>query len=411
MPESIPSNPGMGKRLVLILGLMSGTSLDGMDCALTRITGRPPALAVQLHSFSSFPFTPAQRSRIARACDPETGSVDQINALNFEIGDWLAASALAALTESNVRPETLDLVASHGQTIYHAIRAGGHRPATLQIGDPSVIAHLTGVTTVGNFRTADVAAGGQGAPLVSYVDWLLWRHRREARVILNIGGMANLTYLPAGAKAEDVIAFDTGPGNLLMDFFAQRATDGTQSRDEDGRLAGEGQIDRSWLRVLMNDPYFPAVPPKTTGREYFGPSCGERLWHEAEVRRLSLSDRLATVTALSAQSIAHSIRTHLPGPTDRVYVGGGGGHNKTLIRMLQTALESIPVTVLSGQEGAGDAKEALSFAVLGYETVHGRPGNLPGCTGAHQAVVLGQIAPGRNYGALMRKVHTESRDR
>ncbi len=390
---------------MLILGLMSGTSLDGIDCALTRISGQAPDLSVQLESFSSFPFTDAQRGRIELICDPSSSSVDQINALNFEIGDWLAESARAALKVAVVGPEAIDLIASHGQTIYHDVGCSAPRPATLQIGDPSVIAHSTGVTTVGNFRTADVAAGGQGAPLVSYVDWLLWRHLHEDRVILNIGGIANLTYLPAGAEPNRVIAFDTGPGNLLIDFFARRVTGGKQNYDVDGRQAGAGQVDSSWLQILADDPYFHLDPPKTTGREYFGASYGEWLWQEAEGRRLSSEDRLATVTAFTASSIASSIREHLPGSVDRIYVGGGGGHNKTLIRMLQAALESIPVTVLSEQESDGDAKEALSFAILGYETIHGRPGNLPGCTGASQAVVLGQIAPGRNYGDLMRKIH------
>ena len=390
---------------MLVLGLMSGTSLDGIDCALTRISGRAPDLQVQLESFSSFPFTAAQRGRIELICDPNSSSVDQINSLNFEIGDWLAESARAALKVADVGPEAIDLIASHGQTIYHDVGDGAPRPATLQIGDPSVIAHTTGVTTVGNFRTADVAAGGQGAPLVSYVDWLLWRHLQENRVILNIGGIANLTYLPAGAEPNRVIAFDTGPGNLLIDFFVRRVTGGKQYYDVDGRQAGAGQVDRAWLQTLADDPYFQLGPPKTTGREYFGASYGERLWQEAEGRRLSSEDGLATVTALTANSIASSIREHLPGSVDRIYVGGGGGHNKTLIHMLQAALESIPVTVLSAQESEGDAKEALSFAILGYETIHGRTGNLPGCTGANQAVVLGQIAPGRNYRDLMKKIH------
>ena len=390
---------------MLILGLMSGTSLDGIDCALTRISGQAPDLSVQLESFSSFPFTDAQRGRIELICNPNSSSVDQINSLNFEIGDWLAESARSALEIAEVGPEAIDLIASHGQTIYHDVGDNTPRPATLQIGDPSLIAHATGVTTVGNFRTADVAAGGQGAPLVSYVDWLLWRHLQEDRVILNIGGIANLTYLPAGAEPNRVIAFDTGPGNLLIDFFVRRATGGKQYYDVDGRLAGAGQVDRSWLQTLADDPYFHLDPPKTTGREYFGASYGELLWQEAEGRRLSSEDRLATVTAFTASSIASSIREHLPGSVDRIYVGGGGGHNKTLIRMLQAALESIPVTVLSEQESDGDAKEALSFAILGYETIHGRTGNLPGCTGANQAVVLGQIAPGRNYRDLMEKIH------
>ncbi len=390
---------------MLILGLMSGTSLDGIDCALTRISGRAPDLQVQLESFSSFPFAAAQRGRIELICNPNSSSVDQINSLNFEIGDWLAESARAALEIAEVGPEAIDLIASHGQTIYHDVGDSTPRPATLQIGDPSVIAHKTGVTTVGNFRTADVAAGGQGAPLVSYVDWLLWRHQHEDRVILNIGGIANLTFLPAGAEPNRVIAFDTGPGNLLIDSFVRRVTGGKQDYDKDGLQAGAGQVDHSWLQILADHSYFKSDPPKTTGREDFGATYGERLWQEAERRRLSSEDRLATVTALTASSIASSIRELLPGSVDRIYVGGGGGHNKTLIGMLQADLNSIPVTVLSEQESEGDAKEALSFAILGYETIHGRPGNIPGCTGANQPVVLGQIAPGRNYLELMRTIH------
>ena len=393
---------------MLVLGLMSGTSLDGIDCALTRISGHPPDLQVELESFSTFPLTQTQRKRIELASNPETSNVKQVNELNFEIGDWLAKSAQATLQAAGVRLEDLSLIASHGQTVYHSVGQGSSRPATLQIGDPSVIAHHTGVTTVGNFRTADVAAGGQGAPLVSYVDWLLWRHSSEARVILNIGGIANLTYLPCGPKAEETVAFDTGPGNLLIDIFAQHVTGGEQSYDADGRMAGSGHVDHAWLLEMLDDPYFEALPPKTTGREDFGISRGDQLWQEAELRRLSPQDRLATVTALTAHSIAGSIQELLPGQTDRILVGGGGGHNKTLIRMLRRQLVPIPVSVLPSQENAGDAKEALSFALLGYETIHGRPGNLPSCTGADTAVVLGQIAPSRNYRELMRKIHSRS---
>ena len=230
---------------MLILGLMSGTSLDGIDGALTRISGRVPDLSVQLESFSTFPFTAAQRGRIELICNPSSSSVDQINALNFEIGDWLADSAMTALKFADVEPKAIDLIASHGQTIYHDVGDGTPRPATLQIGDPSVIAFTTGVTTVGNFRTADVASGGQGAPLVSYVDWLLRRHTQENRVILNIGGIANLTFLPAASEANRVIAFDTGPGNLLIDFLVRRVTGGKQNYDVDGRQAGAGQVDRA----------------------------------------------------------------------------------------------------------------------------------------------------------------------
>lgn len=389
---------------MLIMGLMSGTSLDGIDCALVSINGRPPRLSVQLEAFTSLPYTPAQRAQLAALCLPDTGTVPLVNILNFEIGDWLAAAARAALEVAGVQAGALDLIASHGQTIHHAVEAGNNRPATLQIGDPSVIAHHTGVTAVGNFRTADVAAGGQGAPLGCYADWLLWRHPRETRVILNIGGIANVTYLPADAAATDVMAYDTGPGNLLIDAFARRISGGTETCDRNGTRAARGRIDRDWLATLLADPFFRAPPPKTTGRERYGPVQGRQLWQTAEDRRLAPDDRLATVTALTAHSIAHSMQTHLPALPDRVMVGGGGAHNRTLMQMLQSVLDPIPVLPLSTRTIGGDAREAVAFAVLGHETLHGRPGNLPGCTGARQATVLGQIAPGRNFRSLMDRI-------
>ncbi len=387
-----------------VAGLMSGTSLDGIDCALACIAGRPPCLSVQLEAFATYPYSGDQRLRLARLCDAATGRIPDVNAMNFALGTWCAEATLATLETAGIRTRDLDLIASHGQTIHHAVGAEAAWPATLQIGDPSVIAQRTGVTTVGNFRTADVAAGGQGAPLVSYVDWLLWRDEQETGVVLNIGGIANLTYLPAGGDPAGVLAYDTGPGNLLIDDFTHRLTGGSQTYDKDGHLARQGAVDGAWLHTLLADPYFQAPPPKTTGRERYGQAYGERLWHEAAARQLAPVDRLATITALTAVSIAQAIRHQLPCPPARVRVGGGGLHNRTLMHRLQAELAGIPVVPITSPIDAGDAKEALAFAVLGYETIHGRPGNLPGCTGAGHRVVLGQIAPGPNFGDLMRRL-------
>ncbi len=386
---------------MIIAGLMSGTSLDGIDCALAEISGQPPQLSVQLVGFATYPYSTDQRRCLARLCEAETGRVHDINAMNFALGVWLADAALTTLQTAGIGLPELDLIASHGQTIYHAVDSDTEWPATLQIGDPSVIAQRTGVTTVGNFRTADVAAGGQGAPLVSYIDWLLWRSGQETRVVINVGGIANLTYLPAQENPAGVLAYDTGPGNLLIDYFTHRVTGETQNFDEDGQLASQGQVDVSWLHDLLADSYFAVAPPKTTGRERYGQAYGERLWQEATERQLVPVNMLATVTALTAVSIAQSIRSHLPCQPDRVWVGGGGMHNQTLMQRLQAELPGIPVLPATALIQNSDAKEALAFAVLGYETIHGRPGNLPSCTGAAHRAVLGQIAPGNNFADLM----------
>ena len=388
---------------MLVLGIMSGTSLDGIDCALTRIEGQPPELAVELLSFASTSYTPAQRRRLARLCEPETSRVDGINGMNFQLAHWFAEAAGTAVASAGLSWADLDLIASHGQTLFHAVDEAADPAATLQIGDPAVIAQRTGVTTVGNFRTADVALGGQGAPLVSYVDWLLWRSREEARAILNIGGIANLTYLPRDADAASVRAFDTGPGNLLLDYFIHRISQGTDAYDAEGRRAARGRIHEPWLRDLLADPYYAQPPPKTTGRERFGQAYGARLWEDAQARGIAPDDRMATLTALTVETIAQSLHRHLPEPPERVWVGGGGARNLHLMARLRSALDGMRVDPIADRKGAGDAKEALSFAVLGYETIHGRPGNLPGCTGAARPAPLGQIAPGGNFRALMRR--------
>ena len=389
---------------MLILGLMSGTSLDGVDCALTSVTGSPPNLAVELKAFRCRPYSDEQRHRLALVCSSEQAGVADVCELNVLIANWFADAVQATLAAVGADASEIDLIASHGQTIHHAVTVAGREPATLQIGDPSVLAQRTGITTVGNFRPADVAAGGQGAPLVSYVDWLLHRSPVEARVLVNIGGIANLTYMPRNAGLDDVLACDTGPGNMMIDRFVELMTGGESKWDQDGDIARQGVVDEDWLCELLADPFFRLPPPKSTGREQFGQARADDLWSQAGNRGLAKADRVATVTALTSRSIARAVRDLLPGTVDRVWLSGGGVHNDTLVTWLQADLAEIPVAPLAEDRTELNAKEALAFAVLAHETLHGRPGNLPRCTGADRATVLGQLAPGRNFRELLKTV-------
>ena len=235
-----------------VVGLMSGTSADGIDAVVVRIEGRPPALSVEPLSFTCVPFDAGQRARIFALFDPATGTVDRICRMNFALGEWFAAAALRAIEQAGLSPQDVDLIGSHGQTIYHAVDEGSPVKSTLQIGEAAVIAERTGITTVADFRVADVAAGGQGAPLVSYVDWLLLRRPTYVRAVQNIGGIANVTYLPAGDDPAGVMAFDTGPGNMLIDDAARRATGGRRTFDRDGELALRGQADQA--KALLTAP-------------------------------------------------------------------------------------------------------------------------------------------------------------
>ncbi|GEM_PF-152309 len=384
-----PASPGQG---VIVVGLMSGTSVDGIDAAVCQIEGAPPHLQVELLSFTRTDFDPTLRSRIFRAFSPQTGTVDLICALNFEIGEAFARAALRAVERAGLAPEEVHLIGSHGQTIYHL--PGGPVPSTLQIGEAAVIAERTGVTTVADFRVADVAAGGQGAPLVSYVDYLLFRHEGKTRAVQNIGGIANVTLLPARCSPEEVLAFDTGPGNMLIDHAAQRATDGEWNCDHNGQLAARGKVDEKLLAELMSHPYLKRPPPKTTGREVFGAQLGDQIWQQAKAQGLADEDIVATLTAFTARSIADAYHRFLP-PMEEVILGGGGSHNSILRGMIEGELAPARVLLHEDFGLSADAKEALAFAVLAYEAWHGRPGNLPSATGASHRVVLGKISPGQ----------------
>ncbi len=386
---------------MIVIGLMSGTSVDGIDAAVVEVTGSPPDLSAQLLAFEFVPFEAAQRQRILALFDPQQADPQTVCQMNFVIGEWFAEAALQAIRSSGLSVEEIDLIASHGQTFYHHVGPGVDTPSTLQIGESAVISVRTGVTTVADFRVADVAVGGQGAPLVSYVDWLLLRHPTKSRAVQNIGGIANVTYLPAGGDAGATLAFDSGPGNMIIDAVVAWQTQGAQTYDTGGRLAAEGMIGEELLAELMEHPYLSLPAPKTTGREEFGAQFAARVIARAKARGVSGRDAIATVTGFTAWSIADAYRTLLPALPDEIILGGGGAHNPTLRQMLSQALPGVAILTHRDVGMDDDAKEALAFAVLGYECWHGRPGNLPSCTRADQVLPLGKITPGANFRRLV----------
>jgi anhydro-N-acetylmuramic acid kinase len=380
---------------MIAMGLMSGTSLDGVDAALVRIRPRGPAYTVDLFNFVTMPFDPDLLKRLRSALPPNPGSVQAVAQLHHDLGLAFAQAAQAAVSDMPI-----DYVACHGQTIWH----DGARHVTLQLGDPFLIRELLQTTICYDFRSADCAAGGHGAPLVPYVDALLLGDDREDRVAVNIGGIANLTVIPRGSAPHEVVAFDSGPGNMLIDAFIRERTNGTQTFDRDGELALGGKTDESVLGAMLADPYFKLAPPKTTGRERFG---AQFLQAHPRLRELCLRDGAATLTALTAQTLAAAIDAHAP-PGARVLLSGGGAHNNALVTQLRARLAGRRVERSDVMNVPGDAKEAIAFALLGYETLRGRAANVPRATGAQRPVPLGSIAP-HHLDALIAKVNTECR--
>jgi anhydro-N-acetylmuramic acid kinase len=381
-----------------VLGLMSGTSADGIDVALARITGAPPELRARLEGFLTLPYPARVRAAILRLANGGATTAGELSRLDFLLGELFARAARDACRRFRIALRQVELVGSHGQTIFHQGRAAGFlgagkSAATLQLGEPAVIAARTRIATVADFRPADIAAGGEGAPLVPLVDFLLYRDARLGRVALNVGGIANVTVIPRGARAEDVFAFDTGPGNMVVDALVRRYTRGRKSYDRDARLARRGRALRPLLDELLADRYFLRPPPKTAGREQFGEGYAERLAARAGKMRARPKDAIATATALTALSILDAFhRWILPRTTIRqVIASGGGAHNPLIVAQLAAGLSGIEILSSADFGVPEDAKEAFAFAILAYETWHGRPGNLPGATGAGRRAILGKI--------------------
>jgi anhydro-N-acetylmuramic acid kinase len=388
----------MSKKPMLILGMMSGTSADGIDVALARISGAPPNLNAKLLGHTSSKLPPALRKEILRVAEQQPISAGELSQLNFLLGELFAAAALSACREFRVPTAKIALIGSHGQTIFHQGRPipyfGSPTASTLQIGEPSVIATRTGITTVGDFRPADITLGGQGAPLVPYADYLLYRHEKFGRVSLNLGGIANITVLPRAAKPRQVFAFDTGPANMVIDALVSHFTRGRHRFDENAHLASQGRSIPALLGELLRDPYLKLPPPKSTGREYYGLAYVKKALALGRRHRAKPNDLIRAATIFTALSVIDALnRFVLPNTKiHQLIVSGGGAYNPLILAQLSAALPGIEVLPSSRLGIPEDAKEAFAFALLAYESFHERPANLPSATGARSPAILGKIS-------------------
>lgn len=383
-------------RTKLVIGLMSGTSADGLDAVLTEITGHGSATSVRQLAYQSTPYTPQVRQTLLRLAAGDSGGSRELCLMNFWLGEVMADACLALCQQAGVHPWEIDLIGSHGHTFYHIPREEGYLGralcATLQLGEASVLCERLGCVAVSDFRVRDLAAGGQGAPLVPYVEYLLYADPARNIALQNIGGIGNITFLPKGAPLEGVLAFDTGPGNMVMDALAARI-DPTLRFDRGGTLAAQGRISPELLAFLMEDPYLTLPPPKTTGREKYTVAYVDALCARAHALGLSLTDALATATMYTAATIAKAAELFNPAPSlDRLIVGGGGSYNPTLLNDLRQCLPGAQVLVNEDIGFSSDAKEAIAFAVLANECIHSQCNNAMGATGADHRVVMGKIS-------------------
>ncbi|HEX4064600.1 MAG TPA: anhydro-N-acetylmuramic acid kinase [Acidobacteriaceae bacterium] len=384
-----------GKALT-IAGIMSGTSADGIDVALVRIAPRGFGLKLRLLAHRAFPFPKTLRQAILASMDAQSIATAELARLHWRLGIAYAEAVRATIEDTHIHP---DLIGCHGQTIYHqgaaAPYAGKRFACTWQLGEPALIAAELRVPVVSNFRPADMAVGGQGAPLVPLLDYMLFAHPKRARVLQNIGGIGNLTVIPAAAAQNKLIAFDTGPGNMIIDALMQKLFG--KAFDRGGKTASKGEILDPVLRATLKEKFFSQQPPKSVGREQFGAPYAERFLAACRRHSRSPEDAIATATALTAESIHQAVNQWVlpltsPSPTDFI-VSGGGARNLTLLAMLRDRLVPLGCTVSTSEATIPvEAKEAAAFALLAYQTWNHRPGNIPSATGAARPVILGQIA-------------------
>lgn len=388
----------------LVIGLMSGTSLDGVDAVLVAISNDNAGVvsAVSLEHQVSIPYSKEMQQRIGSLCIPGKSDINDLTIAHFGLAHWYASAVNLLIAEGGYDRSQIDAVCMHGQTVWHAPVAqdfpGPQGPiavtGTLQLGNASVVASLTGLPVISDFRSADMAEGGEGAPLAPYIDHLLYAKQGEGRAVQNIGGIGNVTVLPLGGNREAIYAFDTGPGNMIMDAVVSIGTNGDKTFDDDGILAAQGKVSLKILDVLMDDPYFTRKPPKSTGREVYGQAFARRLMGLGEAEGLSFADIVATATAFTARSIAQAYKDFVLTitPLHTVIVSGGGALNSTLLAMLKDYLpQGIEVTTSRNSGVPDQAREAMAFALMGHESLMGRPGNIPAVTGARKPTVLGLI--------------------
>lgn len=390
-------NAGEGEAIHAV-GLISGTSMDGIDAVAVDLF-EGPSLRVAPRAYLLHPYPPEVHEALVEVCRAEAGSALLACRLHMVLGEIFAEAAQAVITRASWRPEEVLLIGSHGQTTVSDMTEGrlaGYRSyATQQLGHPAVIAERTGISVVADFRARDIAAGGRGAPLVPLLDALLFGAPGRARALVNLGGIANVTFLPGEGDLSRVIGFDTGPANMPMDAVMRLTSDGRERYDRDGALAASGGVDAALLDRLLRHRFVAAPPPKATGSEDFGEAFASGLL--TSYPRLPRADLLATLARFAAEAVAAGIHAWYPGGAtpDEVLVSGGGVHNRALMADLAAALAPAPVRPLDALAGVVDAKEAILFAVLGYLTLRGSAGSLPSVTGAAHPVPLGSITPGR----------------
>ena len=401
MPSSIPATD-----TAICIGLISGTSVDGVDVAIARIAGHAANAKLELLAFETIPYPAEVRAELLALYDDQSNAVARLCSLNVVVGECFADATITLAERAGVDLARVEVIGSHGQTVWHQPAPDPKwplsTPSTLQIGEASVIAARTGVPVIADFRVADMAVGGQGAPLAPYFDWAVMTDSEQSRCIQNIGGIGNVTWLPAGCGLDEVIAFDTGPGNILIDGLVTLLTNGAQAYDRDGEFAARGTLIPGMADHLLEDPYLAAAPPKTTGREYYGMAQSRELMAEIGLHEGALQgddeaarqrglDLIATVTAYTARSIGDAYRRWLPELPDEVLVNGGGCRNPSLMRMIGSDLPGIPVMPTDAIGYDGDAKEALMFALIAHDSLARYPTNVPGATGASRAIPLGKL--------------------
>jgi anhydro-N-acetylmuramic acid kinase len=378
---------------VLVIGLMSGTSADGVDAALVEWPDGPAAQPFRLLAFEETPLDAALQARIHQLAAgrlPAEKVLAELAGLDVELGERFATAARAVAERAGVSLERVALIASHGQTVAHHPELR----ATLQIGDPSVLAERTGCLVVADFRPRDLAAGGEGAPLAPFFHLAAFASPRESRVVLNLGGIANVTWLPAGGAPEDVIAFDVGPANALLDAVAKLASGGRERFDRDGARAARGRVEERLLEELLDDDFLRRPPPKSTGRERYGLAEAEALFARAQRTGLSADDLLATLVACSAEAVARACGDFLPGRAERLIAGGGGARNPAVLAALRARLPGVALDPMDAHGVPAGAAEAMAFALMGRNARLGLPNHLPRCTGAAAPRVLGELVPG-----------------
>ena len=373
---------------------MSGTSADGVSAVLVKISGNWINTKYKIINHKTKPYSKRLKEEILQLSNPKTSTVDKICTMNYVIGEIFAETAKEIIQETAKEIDEIDYIASHGQTIHHMPKTTTQYKnikSTLQIGEPSIIAEETGILTIADFRQKDIAAGGEGAPISAYADYIIFRSQKKNRAIQNIGGIANVTYLPKNAGIDQIIAYDTGPGNMIIDGLIRKITDNRRDYDKDGEMAAKGKINKELLNIMINHPYLKRRPPKTTGREEFGEGYVEKIFREAEKRRIKMEDLIATATKFTAKTIIKSYKEYLPNFPDQIILGGGGSYNKTLLKMIKEESRNVEIYTHEDFGIPAQAKEPLIMTILANETIHGHFNNVPNATGAKKKTIKGKI--------------------